>query len=201
MKINVPFYKQTTSLNCAPTNLRMVVAYFDKDFGVEFFEEKLGIKSGKGISTIKIATAAASKGYKSDFFSKHLFFNEKNLKFDFYKRHPDEGITESKRLVEDAKNNGVNLEERVLSLEELLGYVTENSIPIVLIDWNRITGKEGYHGHFVPLVGYDSYNVYVHNCGLNNSKKFMRIKKEVFDKARKSEGTDEDIVIIHNQKP
>ena len=76
MRLEIPFYKQTTSLNCGPTALKMVLAYLGKDEGVEILEARTGIKEGKGVSTIQIATAAASLGYPTDFYSKHILFNE-----------------------------------------------------------------------------------------------------------------------------
>ena len=62
MKLNVPFYKQTTKLNCGPAALRMVLAYFDKDYSLKFLEEKSQIKEGKGVFKIQIAIAAARLG-------------------------------------------------------------------------------------------------------------------------------------------
>jgi len=200
MKLEIPFFKQTTRLNCGPSALRMILAYFGKDPGMEILEEKTGIKKGKGTYTIQMATAATSLGHRTDFYSKHVLSNEENLKLDFYAKYGD--IAEnSKKLVEDAKMAGVNIQEKILSLEELLGFVTKDSIPIVLIDWNIVTSRmeKGYQGHFSPIVGYDSQNVYVHNHGLNNPQEFMPIERAVFDKARKVAGTDEDIVIIYKK--
>ena len=200
MRLEVPFYKQTTKLNCGPAVLRMVVAYFDQDLGLEVLEQRTGIKEGKGISTIQIATAATLLGYKTDFFSKHIYFNEENLKLEFYQKYSD-AIQQSKQVVEEARKAGVRLEERGMSLEELLKNVSNDSIPIVLLDWNVVKGtrEKGYQGHFVPVVGYDSENVYVHNHGLTNPTPFLPIKREIFEEARKAQGTDEDIIIIHRK--
>lgn len=91
--------------------------------------------------------------------------------------------------------------EKSLLLEEILSFVTEESIPIVLIDWNVIMSRKnkGYQGHFVPIVGYDEKVVYIHNPGLKDTKEFMPISRELFDKARKSEGTDEDVAVIYKK--
>jgi len=200
MRLEIPFFNQTTSLNCGPAALRMVLAYLDKDYGIDVLEEKTGIKEGKAIFTIQIATAAASLGFKADFYSKHILFNEEHLKLDFYKKYSDiDNSEQSKKLVEEAKRVGVNVQERTLTLEEILSLVTRDSIPIILVDWNVVkdSREKGYQGHFVPIVGYDKQNVYVHNHGLHNPQKFLSIKKNIFDEARKSQGTDEDIVVVH----
>jgi len=90
----------------------------------------------------------------------------------------------------------VDVEERTLSLDEILSYIKQDSAIIILLDWNIITGGEGYQGHFVPVVGFDSKYIYVHNHGFLNPTPFLPISRELFEKARKSRGTDEDIVII-----
>jgi hypothetical protein len=93
------------------------------------------------------------------------------------------------------------MEERGLSLEELLEKVDRDSLPIILLDWNIIKGMKdkGYQGHFVPIVGHDNDNIYVHNHGLDNPTPFLSVKRDVFEEARKANGTDEDIIIIHSK--
>ncbi|HKL24198.1 MAG TPA: peptidase C39 family protein [Candidatus Nanoarchaeia archaeon] len=201
MKLDVPFYKQTTPLNCGPIALKMVLSYFGNNKSSDILEEKTGIKEGKGISTIQIATAAASLGYKTDFYSKHVLFNEENLKHGFYQKYSDMDLEQSKKWVKEAKEKGANVQEKKLSLEEILEFLTKDSVPIILLDWNNVKPKEerGYQGHFVPIVGYDKDNVYIHNHGFEDTQKFMPLKKETFDKARKAEGTDEDIMVIYRK--
>lgn len=199
MMLDVPFYKQTNPMNCGPYALKMVLSYFGKEERIEILENRIGINEGKGISTIQIATAAASFGYKADFYSKHVLLDENNLQLDFYKKYADIDLEKSRKLVADARAAGVNIQEKSMNLNELLSNVTENSIPVILIDWNMARGKaeKGYQGHIVPIVGYDQQNVYIHQHGLGNPQKFMPIEKKLFDDARKAQGTDEDIVVIH----
>jgi len=197
MKLDVPFFKQTTPLNCGPSALRMVLAYLGKDPGIKILEEKTGIKEGKVIYTIQIAIAAALMGYKAEFYSTHILFNEENMKFDFYKNYNDLDMKKSVELADKAKKLGVKLEERTMQLNELLNHVKTDSVPIIILNWNVLTTQEGYRGHFVPIVGYDKENIYIHNQGLKDSQEFMPITREVFELARKSKGTDEDVVIIY----
>jgi len=200
MKVEVPFFKQTTSLNCGPTALRMVLAYFGRDEGIKELEKRTGINEGKALSTIQLATAAASLGHKADFYSKNIFFNEENLKHDYYKNYSDMDLKQSENLVKDAKSEGVKVKERILSIGEILKFVNEDSIPIALLDWNivKFRKEKGYLGHFVPIVGHDNKNVYVHDPDPEKGTgEFIKISREVFDQSRKSSGTDEDIVIIY----
>ena len=198
MKIQVPFYKQTTNLNCGPFVLKMVFSFFKKDFPINLIEEKVGIKSGKAVSTLRLAIAAADLGFKAKILSKHIYFNEENLELDFVKQYGTINLEISKKLVKEAEQKGVKLIEKQISLTDLLNYVNEESIPIVLVDWAIVVGKpeKGYVGHFVPIVGYDEDNIYVHNAA-NDKGDYFKINKQVFDKARKARGTDEDILIIY----
>ena len=201
MKLNVPFFKQTTHLNCGPVALRMVIAYLDKDPGLELLEKKTAITEGKGTSTIQLASVVASLGFKTKFFSKHIAFNKENLGLEFYKDFSDMDAEKYKKWMEDARSSGVQMEEKTLTLQELLSFISEDCIPIVLIDWGIITDNKdkGYQGHFVPIVGYDAENVIIHSHGFDKPKEFFEIKRELLDEARKSEGTDEDIVIINKK--
>ena len=204
MILNVPFYPQTTKLDCGPVALKMVLAFFKEDFDLNILEQRIGIKEGRGVYTIEIAIAVALLGYKTEFLCKQTTFNKEYLKLDFYQKYTDtQNISEElERLLEKAKKIGVKVEEKTIDLNELLNKVTKESIPIVLIDWNVVKGvkEKGYHGHFVPVVGYDDKIVYIHNPGLKDPQAFLSVNKEVFDEARKSKGTDEDIVIIYNKR-
>ena len=200
MQLEVPHYSQVDKTSCGPVTLQMVLAYLEKNYDLTFLKEKTGVKEGKGISTIQIATAAALLGFPTKFFSTTLGFNPENLTMDYYKDYVD--IAQgSEVLVQTAHQAGVKMEERQLSLEEILSYVTENSIPIILLDWNIVKNKKekGYHGHFLPLVGYDEHKVYVHDPGPTNPQANVAIPREIFDEARKAKGTDEDIIVIYKK--
>lgn len=89
MKLEVPFHKQTTRLNCGPTVLRMVLNYLEKDYDIETIEEAAETKEGKGVSTIKLAIGAIKLGFKTKFLSKTLTLDVSNLDADFYKNYGD----------------------------------------------------------------------------------------------------------------
>ncbi len=200
MRLNVPFYPQTTEMNCGPCALRMVLAFFGEDIPIQILEQRTGIKEGKGVMTIQIATAAALSDHRTEFYSKHLAMNPENLKMEFYQKYSDL-TSDSEKLIADALKAGVKMEEKTISLKEVLARVTPHSIPIVLLDWNIIKGIRGkYQGHFVPIVGYDEKNVYVHNHGLIQPTLFLQIARELFEEARVALGTDEDIVIVYKEK-
>ena len=179
----------------------MVLEYFGKEYGLKFLEERCNLEEGLAVWTTDIATAAASLGYGVEFYSKHVSFNPKNLELDYYKESAKCDWSGSEERHSRATNAGVKITEKSLSLEEVLNYVGGDSIPIVLLDWDIVgeNGEKGYLGHFVPIVGYDEKNVYVHNQSLRGGVEFMAIERELFDKSRKSQGTDEDLIVIYRK--
>lgn len=204
MRLEVPFYKQTSKLGCGPTALKMVFSFFGEDLDIGVIEEKAEVSKVNIVLTVQLAIASAKLGFKTKFYSTSLLFNEEYNKLDFYKKYniADSEFSElSKRLIEEAKGLGVDVQERSIPFGELISFVSKDSIPIVILDWNVIKDKRGrYLGHFVPVVGYDEKNIYVHNQGFENPTAFLPIEKSVFEEARKAKGTDEDIVIVYRKR-
>jgi len=90
MKLDVPFYKQTTPLNCGPVALKMVLEYLGGKFSIEELEKSIGIKEGKAVSTINLAVAVADLGFPLRFFSKYGEVKEELMNIDFYKKLAEE---------------------------------------------------------------------------------------------------------------
>jgi uncharacterized protein YvpB len=211
MKLEVPFYAQTTPFDCGPTVLRMVVEFLaGKPLDYTKISQLVELEK-KGVTfTIGLAKAAAELGFKTEFYTKSLVQNPDVWNLEFAKQHTN-GFEESnkkiKRLITEAKKFGAVVAEKTFELPELLAKTTPSSIPIVLLDWSKITGKGQYAGHFVPLVGFDEQNVYVHteyNVGTKEnriikSRPFFAIPHQTFDSARKSFGTDEDLIVINKK--
>jgi len=199
MKLEVPFYLQTTKMNCGPIALKMALEFLGEKYSIEEMEEITGIKKGKSLSTIKLVIASKKLGFKTKFYSKHINFNPENLKLDFYKKYGILNQSEISKALEEAKELGIELYEKTLTIPEIIDNIQEDRVIIILLNWNIIKGTEGYQGHFVPVVGYDSENIYVHNHDFLNPTAFLPIKKELFEIARKSTGTDEDILVIYRK--
>jgi len=202
MRIDVPFYVQEPK-ECGPTALRMVLAYFGEEYAVEELAKLAETGETGNTWTVGLAKASAELGFPTKYFSKIIGFNPENFGLDYYKKET-ESESESEKLVEHLNerciNLGVKRTEKSLSLDEVLSCLSEDSVPILLINWNIIKGKEGYQGHIVPLVGYDEERVYIHQPDPKiKAQAFFPIERQIFDKARKSDGTDEDIVVVHKK--
>lgn len=177
----------------------MVLAYLGEEYDFErLSKEERQIDTGL-VWTIGIARAAKVLGFKTKLISTTNFSHEET-DIEYYKKYAnDKGRIVLKELSEEIKKIGVEVQERDMLLEELLGYISKDSVPIVLVNWYAISGKDGFNGHFLPVTGYDKENVYVHNPGIAQAMAHLPIKREVFLKAWKSKGTDKDCVVVYRK--
>lgn len=195
MKLKVPFYKSVKDTDCGPLALKMALAYFGKHYSFEeISKQERQLDSGL-VWSVGIARASRKFGFRTKMISITNFNQEDDI--EYYKKYSnDNGRIVLKELSDEIKKIGVESEEKNISLDELLKYVSKDSIPIVLINWFIISKREGFSGHFLLITGYDKENVYVHNPGIANAMAYLSIKKEMFIKAWESKGTDKDCIVI-----
>lgn len=202
MKLNIPFYKQESKNDCGPTALQMVLEYLEEKHSREELVNLVYSDKSGTTWTLGLAVAAAKLGFKTELYSKHLGFNPENYKLEFYQKEADNKDLSKLKLEQlrlEANELGIKMQEETLTLSKLLSKISESCVAIILLDWSKIKQTNEFIGHFVPIVGYDDENVYVHNQGFHNPGKFIKINRDLFDEARKSKGTDEDIVYIYRK--
>jgi hypothetical protein len=198
MKLSVPFYSSKKDTDCGPLALKMVLEYFGE---THEFEElaKLEKQLETGLVwSVGIARAAKKLGFSVKLISTSNFSHEEDI--DYYKKYAnDKGRLLLKEISKEIKELGVEVVEKDMTIEELLSKITKRSVPIVLINWYVISGKQGFSGHFVPITDYDEKYIYIHNPGLASPKAHMPIERNLFLKAWESKGTDKDTVIIQGK--
>jgi hypothetical protein len=195
MKLKVPYFEQNKLNNCGANSLKMVLSYFNKDYDISELEEMCEIKQGKGLNSASITLAVRKAGFNCDFYSSSMSVNPDNYNLDFYKKYSEE-IESVNEIIKRTIELGVNQFEKTINLEKITSLINEKSVPIILLDWSVINNNnKGYQGHFVPIVGFDEKFIYVHT-GQDNQKGFP-IEIEVFEKARKAKGTDEDFIVVY----
>jgi len=199
MKIKVPFYKSSKDTDCGPLALKMALAYLGKKYSFKnISKEEKQINTGL-VWSAGIVKASVHFGFPTKFFSK-TNFNPEEKDIDYYKKYShDKAKIVLRQLIDEIRKKGIEIQERDMLLEELLSYVSKDSIPIVLINWCVISGKEGFNGHFLPITGYDKINVYVHNPGITSAQAYLPIKRDIFVKAWESKGTDKDTIVIYRK--
>lgn len=92
-------------------------------------------------------------------------------------------------------------EKKKISISEIEQYIKENSVPLVLIDNNKIIRKKGfYQGHAVVITGFDDKYIYYHDSGPHNPTPNKKVKKKLFVEAMDANGTDNDCIIVFGKK-
>lgn len=196
MKLEVPFIQQQSSMECGPINLKMVTAFLGGKVSLDDIKSAIDYNGEHAVYTIQLGKAASKLGYQADFYCSNLHNEHEDE--EFYQENAVEA--DNQELIRNAERANVNIQEKELSLEDITERTTQDSIPIVLVDWNVIKNKEGYQGHFVTVTGYNEDSIIVHNSDESQENgAFLEIDRDLFDKARKAEGTDQDIVVIKSK--
>ena len=197
---NIPFYKQGPN-ECGAICLKMVLDYLGGNNPL--YEIKNLIESDStGVTwAIGLVKAAASLGYKVDFYTTYLGVNIENYSLMYYISQTD-GYEESKIKVERmigivSENLNVKLIEKSLAIDEILEKINKDCVVISEINWSTVLGQKGYLGHFVVIVGHDKKHIYIHQTLPGDSQPYFPIKRKLFDKARTQLGTDQNLIFIY----
>lgn len=203
MKLDVPFFEQEGRNSCAAASLRMTLAYFGKEFTEQELLSQLFPEPSGIIWDIDVARLAGKNGFDVEFYTKALYLNPELLTLDMYQKETDgtQAAKKVERLVKEAQSFGVKTIEQPIPLDEIQSKIDNGKIAIVLLNWKIVDPRDGqynFQGHVVPIVGLDDKFVYVHqqDAHVTQSQPFMPIPKPVFEAARKSNGTDEDIIFV-----
>ncbi|MFW5704738.1 MAG: peptidase C39 family protein [Nanoarchaeota archaeon] len=199
MKLNINLVNQDNSNSCGQVALKVVCDYFGKEVSIDKLKEltypdKSGVTWSQGI-----LLGALELGFKGKLYSKVLGLDESNFELEYYRNNMDklEEVTQKIDFFEtEIFKFGGEMFEKTLSLDELLSKVDVNNLAIILIDWGVVDNRDKNFFHYVVISGYDESYVYVYD-GSKEKQTHFPIKRDIFDKARKIKGTDEDLIFIH----
>ena len=194
MQLSVPFFPSEEENDCGPMALKMVLAFFGKSSDAAMLKKMMrpthtGMVWGWGIAlTAKMCGCEVKAFYVPE--------KDEKDQFSYYKTnvHEDEqSIPE--QLLASLKKEKAEPEKKALSLDKLTSFVSEDTLPIVLLNWNVIKGEEGFFGHFAPVVGYDDEHIIIHQPS-TPAESFMKIKKDLFEEAWNALGTERECIVI-----
>src|SRR3989344_6964478 len=194
MKYKIPYYKQTQKYTCGIANLRMALAYL----GIKISFQKLKfltriLDSGMALPE-GLLVAVDTLGLKATYYAQDLKFH---ASIPYRKKGlGKDGPKVLKELKEEIKMRGIEIRKRNLSVNELLGYLSKNSIPIVLVNAKILLGEKGFGGHYLTISGYDKKNIYAHNSGKRFAMPYWPLKRKLFEKAWATKYADKKTIII-----
>ena len=127
MKIQVPLFKQTDSLSCGPTALRMILAYFGHDVSEDQIIKNLGGIKKYGVRTISLREYASNLGFKTTCFS----FNKK--------------LSKGRAIIKKPKKT------------DILKFIKKGVPVIVAVKASILHDKETSQlGHFIVITAFES---------------------------------------------
>ncbi|XP_052248565.1 protein GUCD1-like isoform X2 [Dreissena polymorpha] len=220
----VPLYMQTYDWDCGLACASMVLKYLGKGTKTVYTSDLENLKCGESIWTIDLArlmkfyninhllctvTLGVDKGYQ-----KQTFYNEDG-------RFSNDEVRISK-LFEEAADIGICVQKRICSkwsvgIDEIISSVRAGHVAIVLVDWSHLeciwcdrrhcksccfpcissSCCRSYQGHFVVVCGIDEKKRRIFFKNPSYDEDMCCSLMEKFDAARKSYGTDEDILFVY----
>ncbi|XVF23999.1 hypothetical protein REPUB_Repub13aG0088800 [Reevesia pubescens] len=129
----------------------------------------------------------------------------------YYKEQLPTDLVRVDTLFQKAVEAGINIRRRSISVEEIAHWIlSEKYIAIALVDQYKLNqswagdviipgfheNDVGYTGHYVVICGYDAEADEFEMRDPASSRKHDRVSSRCLDEARKSFGTDEDLLLI-----
>lgn len=168
------------------------------------------------IWTVDLAYLLQKFAVNFSYFTVTLGANPKFSAEIFYKEQLPNDSARVDTLFQKAMDAGISIECRSISAEQLsLLILSGKYIAIALVDQYRLSrswledccvsslcnGSFSYTGHYVVISGYDATTNEFEIRDPASSRKHERITSRCLEKARKSFGTDEDLLLISLAKP
>jgi len=182
--------------------------FLDKEVSLEELDRLTGRETGLWTWTSRIIPVLHDFGLKVKFYSKldlEPFLQGEPFIRKQYGKDADKILKFSNlpvvmRAIKRVLRQGL-FEKRKLPFAEIESHIEQGRLPLMLIDHNKLVGKEGlYQGHFVIVTGFDSQSIFYHEPGPKNPEANKKVPKPVFIEAWNASGTDNTVVIVFGKK-
>ncbi|EDO47560.1 predicted protein, partial [Nematostella vectensis] len=220
LRLELPHIKQEFDWDCGLACVQMVLRRIrgNRLSKTEFEDVCKDLGFGNSVWTIDLASIFAYYGMKCGFFTETLGVDIAYKSNSFYCETFQMDSNRVNRLFRKAKKLGIDVEKRVVSLEEILEKLSSGYVAIALTnsymlhcDWctpldtysmimasycSKCTGLDNYNGHFVIVCGYDLDSKCFYYKNPSKDENLCRMKFHAFESAWHCFGTDSDIVFI-----
>ena len=210
MLLNIPFYEnKSDGKQCMQVAMQCVLKHFlNKEYSLEELDHLTKRKVDLWTWTPQIVSVLHDLGLNVHYYSAtplEPFLEGESFIRKQYGADADHVLknTDVSAVVESAKRlmKYTCFEQRVLPFKEVEDALNRGIVPLMLIDYNKIKGKEGpYQGHFIVVTGFDENSVLFHESGPHNAEPNKRVVKQTFIDAWNARGTDNDIVLVFGKR-
>ncbi|XP_077214855.1 guanylyl cyclase 1 [Tasmannia lanceolata] len=207
--VEVPHIRQLCNWDCGLACVSMVL----KALGIDHCDiHSLGNLCGTtSIWTVDLAYLLHKFSVRFSFLTVTVGANPDFLMETFYKEQFPSDIGRVDRLFAKALEAGISIQCRSISGEEISFLILSGKyVAVALVDKYKLSrswledicvsgcygGASGYTGHYVVICGYDADTNEFEIRDPASCRKYERVSLECLEDARKSFGTDEDILLI-----
>ncbi|KAM3355565.1 guanylyl cyclase 1 isoform X1 [Capsicum galapagoense] len=210
--VDVPHINQLHSWDCGLACVLMVLRTLGiKGCNMQELEELCCTMS---IWTVDLAYLLQKFSVNFFYFTVTLGANPSFSVETFYKEQLPNDLVRVDMLFQKARDAGISIECRSISSEEIsLLILSGNFLAIVLVDqyklshsWLDVCASDlcidtsVYTGHYIVVCGYDTDADEFEIRDPASSRKYGRVTSKCLEKARKSFGTDEDLLLIRVER-
>ncbi|KAJ8537893.1 hypothetical protein K7X08_014433 [Anisodus acutangulus] len=211
--VEVPHINQLHSWDCGLACVLMVLRTLGiKDCNMQELEELCCTRS---IWTVDLAYLLQKFSVNFSYFTVTLGANPSFSVETFYKEQLPNDLVRVDMLFQKARDAGINIECRSISSEEIsLLILSGDFLAIALVDQYKLrqswledvcasdffNDTPDYTGHYIVISGYDADADEFEIRDPANSRKYGRVTSKCLEKARKSFGTDEDLLLIRVER-
>eukprot|EP01026_Neomeris_dumetosa_P032492 TRINITY_DN25800_c0_g1_i5.p2 TRINITY_DN25800_c0_g1~~TRINITY_DN25800_c0_g1_i5.p2 ORF type:complete len:268 (-),score=34.21 TRINITY_DN25800_c0_g1_i5:187-990(-) len=212
--LDVPHVKQISSWDCGVACCLMVLKKLNLDNGIGI----VGLQNmfqTRSIWTIDMAHVLHQYGVNVAFYTVTIGANPEFAKEKYYMSHMSEDAARVERLFQLAASTGIPIIKKSLNMKEIIEFIASKQyLIILLVDLRKIStwlgaadacfmssccmaNGMGYQGHYIILCGYDQQRSQFLLMDPGGRNGIQRQSKEAIEEARKSYGTDEDLLLIN----
>ncbi|XP_060573420.1 protein GUCD1-like [Ruditapes philippinarum] len=213
----VPLCMQSYSWDCGLACASMVLQYFGKDAHKVYTTDLEELKCGESIWTIDLACLMQKYCIKHTLCTITLGVDKGYSKQAFYSGKFSVDEERVSKLFEESGSNGIDVQQRSVTRDEILDHIMKGNLCIALVDWNELeciwcdrlkcqtscfsclSSKccGSYQGHYVVVCGFDKKKKRIFYKNPSYDEELCCSRMDKFDVARKSYGTDEDLLFIY----
>ncbi|KAL1196985.1 Guanylyl cyclase 1 [Cardamine amara subsp. amara] len=212
-RMEVPHVHQLASWDCGLACVLMVL----RASGITSctIEDLAEICSTNSIWTVDLAYLLHKFCVEFSYFTITFGANPNYSIKEFYKEQLPQDLVRVDLLFRNAHESGISIQCRSVSIHEISCLLSsENYIAIALVDQDKLSkswleevivaglhsSNSSYTGHYIVICGYDADRDEFEIRDPASSKINERISSKCLENARKSFGTDEDLLLnIRNQ--
>lgn len=217
--VALPHDRQAFHWDCGISCLRMVLKYFGKNEKGQLSGHFLALGLKTSIWTIDLAYLLTRFGVGMRMSTLTLGVDKNYAGVDFYSGHLNEDDLRVNKMFREAQSAGVTVVQEGVTMETITRHLESRRVILILIDWKKLgclhcsprrrsifrnnyaeeKGNRGYQGHFICLTGFDKERNLIYFSNPAADLPVCVCNAEDLDRARKSYGTDEDIIFVDDR--